>query len=388
MKRSTDRILTTHVGSLPRPPEIIQAILERRSSGSAFDTHVKRAVIESVKQQTANGIDIPSDGEMSKYGFSNYVDERMTGFVAQPGQSSLVLGGRDRKAFSEFYGILDRDLTNGRTFGAMVCEGPIKFKGAAVIQRDIENFREALHGVSATEAFVPAIAPGTVALQRRNIHYATPEEYLFAIADALAPEYKAIVDAGFVLQIDDPRMVTQYDTMDPEPTVAEYQKFANVRIDVINHAIAGLPADRIRYHVCWGSWHGPHSTDVALKHLMPVILRLKVGGFSVEAANPQHAHEWEVFESIKLPDGMVLIPGLIAHTTNHVEHPEYIAQRIVQYAKLVGRENVIAGADCGFAQGADIARVHPSIMWAKFRNLAEGARIASRKLWAHTEWRE
>jgi 5-methyltetrahydropteroyltriglutamate--homocysteine methyltransferase len=381
MKRSTDRILSTHVGSLPRPPEIAAAMLEHRASGPAFDEQVKRAVADVVKQQAASGIDIPSDGEMSKLGFSNYVDERITGFEARPGEHFRVFGGRDRKAFPEFYKILDQGATVGRTFGAMVCTGPIQFKGAAVVKRDLDNFKSALANVSATEAFVPAIAPGTVALQRRNAYYKSDEEFLFAIAEALAPEYQAIVEAGFVLQIDDPRMVTEYDTMEPEPSIAEYQKLANVRVDAINHAIAGLPADRIRYHVCWGSWHGPHSTDVALKHLLPVIFRLKVGGFSVEAANPQHAHEWEVFETHKLPAGMVLIPGVIAHTTNHVEHPEYIAQRLVQYAKVAGRENVIAGSDCGFAQGADIARVHPSIMWAKFRNMAEGARLATKKLW-------
>lgn len=176
-------------------------------------------------------------------------------------------------------------------------------------------------------------------------------------------------------------MVTEFDSQEPEPTIAGYQKFASARVDAINHAIKGLPADRIRYHVCWGSWPGPHSTDIGLKHLLPVLLRMKVGGFSIEAANPQHAHEWAIFETLSLPDQIVLIPGLIAHTTNHVEHPEYVAQRIIQYARCVGRENVIAGADCGFAQGADLTRVHPSIMWAKFRNMAEGARIASKTLW-------
>ena len=382
MKRSTDRILTTHVGSLPRPPDVIAALVERRTTGPAFDTLVKRAVMDAVRQQIDSGIDIPSDGEMSKLGFSNYVDDRMTGFEARPSEPFRVFSGRDRKAFPEFYKVLDKEATVGRTFGAMVCTAPIKFKGADIVKRDLDNFKSALNGQPVAEAFVPAIAPGTVALQRRNAFYKTEEEFLFAIADALAPEYKAIVDAGFVLQIDDPRLVTEYDTTDPEPSVAEYQKVAGRRIDAINHAIKGLPADRIRFHVCWGSWHGPHSTDIALKHLLPLIFRLNVGGFSVEAANPQHAHEWEVFEATKLPDGMVLVPGVIAHTTNHVEHPEYVAQRLIQYAKLVGRENVIAGVDCGFAQGADVARVHPSIIWAKFRNLAEGARIASKKLWA------
>ena len=380
MEHSVDRILTTHVGSLPRPPEVVSALFENRAAGPIFDAQVRSAVADVVREQAANGIDIPSDGEMSKLGFSNYVDERMSGFEARPNEKFRAMVGRDRRAFAEFYKQHD-SAAIGRTFTSMVCTAPIEFKGGAVVRRDLDNFKAALAKVGVREAFVPSIAPGTVELQRRNEYYKSQQEFLFAIADALAPEYKAIVDAGFILQIDDPRMVTEFDSMDPEPTIAAYQAFANLRIDAINHAIAGLPADRIRYHVCWGSWHGPHSTDIPLKNLINVILRLKVGGFSLEAANPQHAHEWEVFESVKLPAGMVLIPGVIAHSTNHVEHPEYIAQRLVQYARLVGRENVIAGADCGFAQGADMARVHPSIMWAKFRNMAEGARIATKKLW-------
>jgi len=380
MKRSTDRILTTHVGSLPRPRPIIDAIASGTASGPAFDALVRDAVADCVREQVAAGIDIPSDGEMSKSGFSMYVDDRMSGFELQTGNEFRV-GGRDRKAFADFYRILDGGSGMGGMFKAWVCTSPIRFRGEALVQRDLAAFKAALVGQPVTEAFVPAIAPGTVELQRRNAYYKTNEEFLFAIADALAPEYRAIVEAGFVLQIDDPRMVTSWDAMDPAPSIEDYQKFANLRIDAINHAIRGLPADRIRYHVCWGSWPGPHSTDIALAHLLPAILRLKVGAFSVEAANPQHAHEWEVFADTKLPDGMLLIPGLIAHTTNHVEHPEYVAQRIVQYANLVGRENVIAGADCGFSQGADLTRTHPSIMWQKFRNLAEGARLASERLW-------
>jgi len=381
MKHSTDRILTTHVGSIPRPADIAQAVQAGQTSGAAFDARLKSAVADIVQQQADSGIDIPSDGELSKLGFSNYVDERMTGFERRMGEPPRTMRSRDRRTFAEFYAELEPGGNMGGGVVAMVCTSPITFKGADVVKRDLENFKAALAGKPFAEAFVPAIAPGTVELQRRNEYYKTQEEFLFAIADALAPEYKAIVDAGYILQIDDPRMVTEYDSMDPEPTVADYQKFANLRVDAINHAIQGLPADRIRYHVCWGSWHGTHSTDVPLKHIVDVILRLKVGGFSVEAANPQHAHEWEVWQTTKLPDGMVLIPGVIAHTTNHIEHPEYVAQRLVQYANLVGRENVIAGVDCGFAQSAGMHRVHPTVMWAKFRNMAEGARIATQRLW-------
>lgn len=309
MKRSNDRILTTHVGSLPRPQPIIDALIERRASGPEFDVLVRRAVADSVREQVASGIDIPSDGEMSKTGFSPYVDERMSGFEPAPTDRFRALVGRDRTAFADFYKILDAGASVGRMFKAMACTAPIKWTGDAILKRDLENFKSALDGQPAVEGFVPSVAPGTVASQRRNLHYKTAEEYLFAVADALAPEYKAIVDAGFILQIDDPRMVTEFDSQEPEPTIAEYQRFAGVRIDAINHAIKGLPADRIRYHVCWGSWPGPHSTDIALKHLLPLLLRLKVGGFSIEAANPQHAHEWELFETERLPDGLVLIPG-------------------------------------------------------------------------------
>lgn len=380
MKRSTDRILTTHVGSLPRPPDIADAVTRGQARGPEFDARLKAAVAEIVRQQAENGIDVPSDGELSKLGFANYVDERLTGWEHRPDVPARPVG-RDRKAFAEFYAELEPQGPGGGR-GAMVCTAPITYKGEAILRRDLENFKAALAGMQVEEAFVPAIAPGTVELQRRNAYYKTEEEFLFAIADAMRTEYKTIVDAGFILQIDDPRMVTAYDAMDPAPPIEEYQRFANLRVDAINHAIQGLPRDRMRYHVCWGSWHGPHSTDVPLRAIVDVILRLNVGGFSVEAANPQHAHEWEVWQDKKLPPDTVLIPGVIAHTTNHVEHPEYVAQRLVQYANLVGRENVLAGADCGFAQGAGTQRVHPSIMWAKFRNMAEGARIATRRLWA------
>jgi 5-methyltetrahydropteroyltriglutamate--homocysteine methyltransferase len=220
-----------------------------------------------------------------------------------------------------------------------------------------------------------------VELQRANAYYPSEEEYLFAIADALAVEYRAIVEAGFVLQIDDPRLVTEYDSTDPPPTPEEYRRFAAVRIEALNHALAGLPEDRIRYHMCWGSWHGPHTTDAPLREIAEVILQVKAGAFSLEAANPRHEHEYHVWEEIRFPEGKVIIPGVISHCTNVVEHPELVAERIMRYARIVGRENVIAGSDCGFAQGAFTQRVHPSVMWEKFRMLAEGAEIATRRLW-------
>jgi 5-methyltetrahydropteroyltriglutamate--homocysteine methyltransferase len=265
-----------------------------------------------------------------------------------------------------------------------VCSGPISYRGETKVRADLAAFDSALQGLNFAEAFVPAVAPGTVELQRRNEYYATEEEYLFAIAEAMKTEYRLIVDAGYVLQIDDPRLVTEFDSMDPAPTPEEYQRFAEMRVEALNHALTGLPRDRIRYHVCWGSWHGPHSTDIPLRDILPVVLNIHAGAFSIEAANPRHEHEYHVWETVKLPDGLALIPGVIAHTTNHVEHPTLVAERIVNYAKIVGRENVIAGVDCGFAQGAGTQRVHPSIMWEKFRMLAEGARLASEQLWARS----
>ena len=249
------------------------------------------------------------------------------------------------------------------------------------MRADLAAFKKALEGKPFAEAFVPAVAPGTVELQRRNEFYKTEEEYLFAIAEAMKTEYKLIVDAGFVLQIDDPRLVTEFDSTDPAPTPDEYRKFASLRVEALNHALTGLPQDRIRYHVCWGSWHGPHSTDIPLQDIAPIILEINADAFSVEAANPRHEHEYHVWETMKFPEGKIIIPGVIAHTTNHVEHPELVAERIANYAKIVGRENVIAGVDCGFAQGAGTQRVHPSIMWEKFRMLSEGAKIASQRLW-------
>ena len=385
MKRSTNRILTTHVGSLVRPPEV-REVLQAKDSGQIdaqqVATRVRQAIAAVVKRQADCGIDIPSDGEYSKSSFSGYANDRLTGFETRANAHEIFRRGRDRRAFSEFYQEYDASQGgSGATGIAAVCTGPITYVGEAAVRGDIENFTAALSQVQVEEAFIPAVAPGTIELQRRNAYYPTAEAYLFAIANAMRHEYKAIVDAGFILQIDDPRMVTQYDTEEPEPALEDYRTFAALRVEALNHALAGLPEDRIRYHVCWGSWHGPHTTDVPLKDIVDLVLRIRAGAYSVEAANARHAHEWTVWESVKLPEGKMLIPGVVSHTTNLVEHPELIAQRIVQYARLVGRENVIASTDCGFAQGAFLQRVHPSIMWAKLQALAEGTRLATKQLW-------
>jgi 5-methyltetrahydropteroyltriglutamate--homocysteine methyltransferase len=387
MKRSTERILTTHVGSLVRPPDLVQ-MLRAKESGQPYDqqglaAQVRSAVAEVVHRQVEAGVDIPSDGEYSKPSFSVYVNERLSGFdrrARRPDESPLLNWGRDRKQFREFYEEYDR--TQGDSGAApVVCTGPITYVGQAAVQSDIEHFKAALQGMQVEEAFIPAVAPGTIELQRRNEYYSTAEDYLYAIADAMREEYRAIVEAGFLLQIDDPRVVTQYDMLDPTPSIAEYRRFATLRIAALNHALADIPPERVRYHLCWGSWHGPHTTDVPLKDIVDLILTVRAGAYSIEAANPRHAHEWQVWETVQLPEDKVLIPGVVAHTTNTVEHPELVAWRLVNFARLVGRENVIAGTDCGFSQGAFNPRLHASIVWAKLRALAEGAALATRQLW-------
>lgn len=395
MKRSTRRILTTHVGSLVRPPEIVE-LHRQKADGQAFSVAqvatLRGHVAEAVRREAECGIDIPSDGEYSKTGFAQYITDRLTGFELRPdlpGRGGGTVRSRDRRRFADAYREIEQSPQNAATspgadqarMASTVCTGPITYRGQTAIATDIANFRAALQGQSFAEAFIPAVAPGTIELQRANSYYPTEEAYLYAIADAMKVEYTTIVEAGFILQIDDPRMVTEYDSMDPPPGAEEYRKFATVRVEALNHALAGLPEDHVRYHVCWGSWHGPHTTDVPLREIAPVILGINAGAFSVEAANPRHEHEYHVWEDIKFPDGKILIPGVIAHTTNCVEHPELVAERIMRYARIVGRENVIAGADCGFAQGLATARVHPSIMWEKFRMLSEGARLASRRLY-------
>lgn len=387
MKHSSARILTTHVGSLVRPPDLVE-IFRAKESGQPYDqqqlaTRVQSAVTEAVRQQAEAGIDVPSDGEYGKPNFSGYVNERLSGFEHRerhPQESPILNWGRDRKAFLDFYQEYESTM-RGVSARPVVCTGPITYVGQAAVQRDIETFHRALTGVQVEEAFLPAVAPGTIEGQRRNAYYPTAEAYLYAIADAMHEEYKAIVDAGFLLQIDDPRVVVQYDMIDPAPSVEDYRKFAALRIEALNHALRGIAPERVRYHLCWGSWHGPHSTDFPLQDIVDLVLQVRAGAYSVEAANPRHEHEWQVWETVKLPDGKVLIPGVVAHTTNTVEHPELVAWRIMNFARLVGRENVIAGTDCGFSQGAFVPRVHASIMWAKLQALAAGARLATRRLW-------
>jgi 5-methyltetrahydropteroyltriglutamate--homocysteine methyltransferase len=387
MQRSTDRILTTHVGSLIRPPEL-QDYLRARQKGAGFDEAAyDRCLVDSVaavvRHQADAGIDVVSDGEFGKaISWSQYVLERLSGFERRPFKPGVntFQSGADRKKFAEFYAELDAREGVATTLDS-VCVGPISYTGQAQLQRDIDNFKAALKGAKVTEAFMPVAAPASVIPDRKNEYYKTEEELLEAIANAMRAEYRMIVDAGFLVQLDDARNAVTYDRMVPPGTFADYRHWLEQQVEVINHAIEGLPQDRIRYHVCWGSWPGPHTTDVPLKDIVDLILKIKVGAYVIEGANPRHEHEWKVWQDAKLPEGRVLIPGVISHATNVVEHPELVAERIVRLAKLVGRENVIAGTDCGFAQGPFHRRVHPSIMWAKLEALAAGARLASKELW-------
>ena len=388
MKRSSDRILTTHVGSLIRPPAL-QDFLRAKQAGkpydkSAYETCLQQTVANVVHKQAEVGIDVVSDGEFGKsISWSQYMLERLSGFErrpVQPGRNPFTRGV-DREQFAEFYAELDAREGVATTIEA-VCVGPISYTGQAELERDIANFKAALKNAKVEEAFMPVAAPASVIPDRKNEFYKNEEELIRAIGAAMRTEYRMIIDAGFVLQLDDARAAVTYDRMVPPGSFADYRKWLALQVDVLNEAIAGLPADRIRYHVCWGSWPGPHTTDVPLKDIVDLVLGMKVGAYVIEGANPRHEHEWRVWESAKLPRDRLLIPGVISHATNVVEHPELVAERIVRLARLVGRENFLAGTDCGFAQGPFHRRVHPSIMWAKLEALVQGAKLASAELWA------
>jgi 5-methyltetrahydropteroyltriglutamate--homocysteine methyltransferase len=387
MKRSTHRILTTHVGSLIRPPELLN-LLRAQQSGKGFDQGVyeeclKTSVAAVVKRQADAGIDVVSDGEFGKnISWAQYALERLSGFERRkvPLDANPFIAGADRARFKDFYAEMDAQQAPSSDWES-VCVGPIAYSGIAALQRDIDDVKAALTGTKVEEAFLPVAAPASVIPDRKNEYYRNDEEMLHAIAEAMRTEYRTIAASGLLLQLDDARAAVTYDRMVPPASFADYRKWLEHQIEILNHAIEGIPQDRIRYHVCWGSWPGPHTTDVPLKDIVDILLKARVGAFLIEGANPRHEHEWRVWENMKLSDDRVLIPGVISHATNIVEHPELVAERIVHYAKTLGRENVIAGTDCGFAQGPFHRRVHPSIMWAKLESLAEGARLASKELW-------
>ena len=387
MKLSVDRILTTHVGSLPRPDDLFEMMLKRMDGKpideKAYAARVQKAVADCVKQQVDAGLDVVSDGEMGKPSFITYATQRLAGLETRQGvRPSPFSNTRETKDFPEYYqSAVAEQVSARRRRALMVCTGPIKYKGHAQLKSDLETLKSALKGVSATEAFVPAIAPSNVETTTPNEYYPTPEAYVFAIAEAMREEYKAIVDAGFLLQIDDPFLVTYYITR-PDLSIAECRKWAEMRVEALNAAIAGIPADKIRFHTCYSVNMGPRIHDMELKDIIDIILKVRAGGYTFEAANPRHEHEWEEWKRAKLPDDKVLLPGVITQSTVLVEHPELVAQRIGRFADVVGRERVIASADCGFASFAGSNEVHPSIVWRKFASLVEGSRIASKRLWS------
>jgi 5-methyltetrahydropteroyltriglutamate--homocysteine methyltransferase len=395
MKRSTERILTTHVGSLSRPDPLVP-ILRSKDRGQPYDRDayarlVREAVADVARRQAEAGVDVVTDGEQGKASFFGYIVERFDGFArkpAPPGQEgSTRADSREYRAFPDYYAWSERiaEWAGGRggdrRHGIDVCTGPVSYKGRAAVQADIENLRAAFKGLPHEEIFMPAIAPSYIFATLANEYYRTDEEYEEALANALAEEYRAIVDAGFVLQVDDPRLVT-YFMMNPGVSVADCRTWAARRVEAINHSLRGIPPDRVRFHTCYSIDVGPRVHDMELKDIVDVLFKIRAGAFSFEAANPRHEHEYHVFEQSRPPDGMILIPGVISHTTNLVEHPELIAERIGRYARIVGRENVIAGADCGFAaSGIRFNDTHSSVAWLKFAAMAEGARLATRQLW-------
>jgi 5-methyltetrahydropteroyltriglutamate--homocysteine methyltransferase len=387
MKRSTDRILTTHVGSLPRPDDLFDLMLERMDGKvvdeKAYAERVRRAVQDSVRQQVDAGLDVVSDGEMAKPSFITYAASRLGGLEKREGfRPSPFANTRETRDFPDYYkSEVAAQVSARRRRALMVCAGPIIYKGQAALRADLDTLKAALSGVDAAEAFVPAIAPSNVEATTPNEYYPTPEAYVFAIAEAMREEYKAIVDAGFLLQIDDPFLVTYYITR-PDLDVAACRKWAELRVEALNAALADIPADRIRFHTCYSINMGPRIHDMQLKDIVDIILKIRAGAYSFEAANPRHEHEWEDWKRVKIPEDKILIPGVITQSTVLVEHPELVAQRLERFASIVGRERVIAGADCGFASFAGSNEVHPSIVWAKFKALVDGARIASGRLWS------
>jgi 5-methyltetrahydropteroyltriglutamate--homocysteine methyltransferase len=403
MRQSTDQILTSHAGSLPRPDSLIEANRARQDGETddeaGFQSELRQAVVDVVARQQKSGITVPGDGEFGKamgqkvnYGaWWSYSFNRLAGLSpngpklfdlpavrSSPGNVMLTsfADRRDRARFAAAYS----DPTSGVGAGGggvawPVCVGPVTYTGHDAIAADIANFRAALDAAGESEGFMTSVGPASAA-RVANEFYATDDEFVWACAEAMHHEYKAIVDAGLILQIDDPSIAESWDQINPEPSVADYQRYTMRNVEALNHALRGIPADRVRFHLCWGSWHGPHTTDIAMRDIVTVMLAINAGGYSFEAANVRHEHEWTVWQDVKLPDGKVIIPGVVSHATNVVEHPELVAQRIVRFAESVGRENVIAATDCGLG-----GRIHPDIAWAKLEALSAGARLASDSLW-------
>ena len=387
MLRSTDRILTMHAGTLPRPADIRERVMAKSRGEQVDDAQLtadmRGVIAENVRLQMENGIDSVNDGEISKSSFSNYMRERLDGLEIRTVDPSAprmgAIGGRDLQYFPEYFQVgpnRSAAATGQNRVDQTVCVGPISYVGHSDVQADIDNFRAGLAGTTPPEIYLPAITPGTVEHWLKNEHYASQEEFLFAVADALAIEYKIIVDAGFLLQIDDPDLPDAWQ-IHPDMDVPAYRKFAQLRVDALNHALRDIPEESIRFHTCWGSYHGPHMFDIPLADIADIILNVKAAGYSIEASNPRHDHEWVVWKDVDWPDGKALIPGVIGHACDFIEHPDLVAQRLVRYANIVGKENVIAGTDCGI--GSRVG--HASVCWAKFKAMSDGAAIATKELW-------
>jgi len=381
MLYSTDRFLTTHAGSLPRPPDV-RDMVAARANGAPYDAamyeeRLRSAVAEVVRRQVDCGIDCVNDGELSKTNFTDYVRWRIAGYEQRPssGERRLSITARDQRRFPGYFEANPRRWSLGPPT-MPVCVEALRYVGQADLARDLANFRAALAGFSVAAAFLPANTPGTIEHWMLNEYYKDDEAFVFAIADVMHEEYQAIVDAGFLLQIDDPDLPDGWNCL-PDITLPEYRRYAAMRVEALNHALRGIPKEKVRLHVCWGSHHGPHHDDIPLQDIVDLIFRVNAGSFSIEASNPCHEHEWRVFETVKLPEGATLIPGVVGHCTDFIEHSDLVAERLVRYANLVGRENVLAGTDCGL--GTRVG--HPSVCWAKFEAMAEGARRASRVLW-------
>jgi len=380
MERSTRRILTTHAGSLPRPDDLLTG---PPGPDGARAARLRSAVRDVVRRQVETGLDVVDDGELGKPGFIHYVNDRLAGFEpnAEVAPASSWADSREVRAFPEYYAWFARAMPSPAAGAArLACTGPVTYRGQQVLQADLDNLAAALDGTRPAEVFVPAASPSSIAAWHTNRYYATEDEYLHAIGEAMREEYAAIVRAGFLLQIDDPRLVT-YWIIHPELSLAECRRWARRRVDALNHALRGIPEDRVRFHTCYSINMGPRVHDMQLRDIADVLLRIRAGAYSFEAANPRHEHEWRVWEDVKLPPDKVLIPGVITQSSVLVEHPELVAERIARFARVVGRERVIAGADCGFATFAGSMEIHPTVAWAKLAALVEGARIASRQLW-------
>jgi 5-methyltetrahydropteroyltriglutamate--homocysteine methyltransferase len=382
MKRSTDRILTTHTGSLPRPEDLL-TMLQRRESGETLDavtlaTRIKSAVSEIVRKQVDAGLDIVNDGEMSKPSYSTYVKDRLSGFEGT--EKSEPLRATDLAAFRTFArrGAAE---TGVAVMKRPACTGPISYRDRGAVQIDVQNLQAAVAASHPHDTFMTAASPGVITFFLTNRHYPSHEAYLRALADAMRSEYEAITAAGFILQVDCPDLAMSRHVQFKDLGLAEFCKTIAVHIDVLNHALANIPPERTRLHLCWGNYEGPHHHDVPLRDIINIVLKARVGAISYEASNPRHEHEWAVFKDVKMPEGMILIPGVIDSVTNFIEHPELVAQRICNVARQVGRENVIAGTDCGFATVAGSSRVDSEIAWAKLKAMTEGARLATRELW-------